>query len=68
MLFFFLGVSDNTTLSDDSGFIQSLQAVKIKEQEDVTAHGHQDPLEKEFINVVKPVMDTCSKEAIAVSL
>ncbi len=52
---------------DPAALVESLQAVKLKELRDSSAHGLQDPLEREFVNVVKPVMDTCSKEAIAVS-
>ena len=56
-----------TTAPDPAALVESLQTVKLKELRDSTTHGLQDPLEREFVNVVKSVMDSCSKEAIAVS-
>lgn len=48
--------------------IESLHAVRCKEQDDARKYGTaMDPFEMEFNRVVQPVMNTCSKEAIAVS-
>ena len=49
-----------------SSFIQTLNVTKQKEQNELDKQGFTDPLEVEFNSVLKPVMETCSKEAIAV--
>ena len=51
---------------NDSLLIESLEQLKKKEQLDIVTHGIYDPIEIELNNVLQPVMESCSKEAIAV--
>ena len=51
---------------DIKSLLTTLQSNKLKEQDDLGSLI--DPLEAEFINVVKPVMISCTKESIAVSI
>ena len=45
----------------------SLRQAKLKAQIVLRGMGVTDPLEQEFGEVVKPLMESCTKEAIAVS-
>lgn len=56
-----------TALTADQSLVQTLNNNKLQEQAILQSSGITDPLEKEFGFVVKSVMDTCSKESIAVS-
>ena len=47
--------------------LTSLKQAKLKGQIVLKGMGVTDPLEQEFGEVVKPLMDSCTKEAIAVS-
>ena len=47
--------------------LTTLKQAKLKGQIVLKGMGITDPLEQEFIEVVKPLMDSCTKEAIAVS-
>ena len=47
--------------------LTALKQAKLKGQIVLKGMGITDPLEQEFIEVVKPLMDSCTKEAIAVS-
>ena len=56
-----------TSLTADQALVQTLNNNKLQEQAILLSSGITDPLEKEFGFVVKSVMETCSKESIAVS-
>lgn len=48
--------------------IQQLKQAKLAEQASLQQNGITDPLELEFSNVVKPIMESCTKDSIAVSV
>ena len=54
-------------LTAEQALVQTLDNNKLQEQAILQSSGVTDTLEKEFGFVVKSVMETCSKESIAVS-
>lgn len=49
------------------GLVQHLKQEKLQEQVSLQQQGVTDPLEAEFSTVVGPIMETCTKDSIAVS-
>lgn len=61
-------IGTSPVVDSNAQFIEALNTVKCKEQNDLLKfRTSSDPFEMEFNRVVQPVMNTCSKEAIAVS-
>lgn len=54
-----------TCIIDMESLIQNLHQTKMKEQADIAVIT--DTLEREFQTVVQPVMNSCTKESMAVS-
>jgi len=49
------------------GVVKQLKQMKVQEQAALQQHGINDPLEIEFSAVVRPIMESCTKDSIAVS-
>ena len=47
--------------------LQSLKQMQLMEQASLQQMGVSDPLEAEFTEVVNPIMESCTKDSIAVS-
>ncbi len=57
-----------SSMHDQSrGLIQQLERTRLQEQAVLQQQGIVDPLETEFTAVVEPILETCTKESIAVS-
>ena len=55
------------TKATPTSHTHSLESAHLELQMELDKFGITDPLEKEFGNVVKKLMDSCSKDSIAVS-
>ena len=58
--------SGGDTAAEEDSLIAKLERVKRDQQAALEHSGMIDALEEEFISTIKPLMDSCTKDAIAV--
>ena len=60
--------SGGDTAAEEDSLIVKLERVKRDQQAALEHSGMIDALEEEFISTIKPLMDSCTKDAIAVCI